>query len=204
MVGWGEMVGAIDDVRIFNRALSGSEVASLWRFQHKLLASSSVAYDDMSANPAWGNYQFTGVTSYDEVSIPRSFFVDMETKKLSAVTGKFNDLIEDLSGNGNNLENFGATVSTGATNCKVGACYLFNETGSYMEVKSTESLNIWKELSASAWVKVDTAGPTTQTRLDRSPGKGTKVNGPLSVWNSVEVPSCGRAWQKFKVSAACG
>ena len=31
------------------------------------------------------------------------------------------------------------------------------------------------------------AGSSTQTRLERRPGRGTSVNGPLSVWNSVDV-----------------
>ena len=48
------------------------------------------------------------------------------------------------------------------------------------------------------------AGSTTQTRLERRPGRGTSVNGPVSVWNSVEMPLCGRAWPKLSVSAACG
>ena len=38
------------------------------------------------------------------------------------------------------------------------------------------------------------AGSTTKTRLERGPGSGTSVNGPVSVWNSVEVspmrPAC--------------
>ena len=34
---------------------------------------------------------------------------------------------------------------------------------------------------------VSLAGSSTQTRLERKPGKGTKVNGPVGVWNSVEA-----------------
>ena len=58
--------------------------------------------------------------------------------------------------------------------------------------------------SSSAAIRSASAGSTTQTRLDRSPGSGTSVNGPLSVWNSVEVSWCGRAWRRLKVSAVCG
>ena len=36
-------------------------------------------------------------------------------------------------------------------------------------------------------------GSTTHTRLDRSPGSGTTVNGQLSMWNSVEASRCDRA-----------
>ena len=42
------------------------------------------------------------------------------------------------------------------------------------------------------------SGSTTQTRLERSPGSGTSVNGPLSVWNSVEVSWCGRAMREVE------
>ena len=38
------------------------------------------------------------------------------------------------------------------------------------------------------------ASLTTQTMLERSPGSGTVVNGPCSVWNSVEMSRCGRLW----------
>ena len=48
------------------------------------------------------------------------------------------------------------------------------------------------------------AGSSTQTRLERRPGSGTSVNGPLGVWNSVEVSRCGRECLKQTVSATCG
>ena len=44
-------------------------------------------------------------------------------------------------------------------------------------------------------------GSSTQTRLERSPGSGTTVNGPLGVWNSVETSLCGRLWAKLTVRA---
>ena len=46
------------------------------------------------------------------------------------------------------------------------------------------------------------AGRSTQTRLERLPGRGTRVNGPSSVWNSVDVSSCGTAWLRLATSAA--
>ena len=42
------------------------------------------------------------------------------------------------------------------------------------------------------------AGSTTQTRLERRPGSGTSVNGPVSVWNSVEVSSVRPAWREIE------
>jgi len=62
--------GSIDDVRVFNAARAGPDIASLWKFTFKLLTQSSVAYDD--AVP-------TSVTTYDGVSTPRAVFFDMET-----------------------------------------------------------------------------------------------------------------------------
>ena len=47
------------------------------------------------------------------------------------------------------------------------------------------------------------AGSSTQTRLERRPGSGTSVNGPLGVWNSVDVSWCGRVCFRQTVSAAC-
>ena len=52
--------------------------------------------------------------------------------------------------------------------------------------------------------EVHCPGATTQTRLERRPGSGTSVNGPCSVWNSVDVSSCARAWLRLSVSAVCG
>ena len=66
------------------------------------------------------------------------------------------------------------------------------------------SISSLSAASSSAAIRSASAGSTTQTRLDRSPGSGTSVNGPLSVWNSVEVSWCGRAWARLKVSAVCG
>ena len=54
------------------------------------------------------------------------------------------------------------------------------------------SISSLSAASSSAAIRSASAGSTTQTRLDRSPGSGTSVNGPLSVWNSVEVSWCGR------------
>ena len=58
--------------------------------------------------------------------------------------------------------------------------------------------------SSSAASASASAGSSTQTRLERLPGSGTKVNGPLGVWNSVEVSRCGRECFRQTVSATCG
>ena len=49
------------------------------------------------------------------------------------------------------------------------------------------SISSLSAASSSAAIRAADAGSTTQTRLDRWPGRGTSVNGPLSVWNSVEM-----------------
>ena len=48
------------------------------------------------------------------------------------------------------------------------------------------------------WVS---SGRSTHTRLDRPGASGTTVNGPDSVWNSVEVSWCGSVWRKLHTSA---
>ena len=60
------------------------------------------------------------------------------------------------------------------------------------------SISSLSAASSSAAIRSASAGSTTQTRLDRSPGSGTSVNGPLSVWNSVEMSWCGRAWREIE------
>ncbi|MCY1246409.1 hypothetical protein D9M72_596420 [compost metagenome] len=63
-----------------------------------------------------------------------------------------------------------------------------------------------RESAARSSVSVCAAssGLRTQTRLERLPGRGTWVKGPLSVWNSVEMFWCGSSCAKFKTTAVWG
>ena len=55
--------------------------------------------------------------------------------------------------------------------------------------------------SLSAVIHSASPGSSTQTRLERLPGSGTSVNGPLGVWNSVEMLLCSRVCANESVNA---
>ena len=56
-----------------------------------------------------------------------------------------------------------------------------------------------KRADARGLVRID-----HQHQARAQSGSGTSVNGPVPVWNSVELSWCGRWWRRLKVSAVCG
>lgn len=143
------MVGSVDDVRVFNRALTSSETKDLWGFKYKLLSRSSSAYDDMIAFPEFYGYPGASVTTYDGVSIPRSLYLDMETKK---ATINSVDYLEDLSGNGNHGKVTGTTSVAG----KLGNARDFNSASDMITVTASPSLRCSVAFTVSAWINPDT------------------------------------------------
>lgn len=136
------MVGSVDDVRVFNLALDAVSISSLWRFNYKLLTSSSVAYDD--AYP-------TSVTAYDGVSTPRELFFNMET--CIVIPCASSGSMEDLSGHGRD------GVLTGTSNNssgKIGAARTF---GGNTDRIQAPNINVGKSFSVSLWVN-PTSGQT--------------------------------------------
>ncbi len=175
------MVGSIDDVRVFNKALSATEVASLFRFRYKQLTSSYQAYDDMAVDSAWAGYQFPSVTAYDGVSIPRKLFLDMETVKLQIgdfvypVGGQI--YLEDLSGNGNHVQLYGYAFSdTGS----IGRGRAFWGTGVFAEVKHSASISLSAPLTIAFSARWDifpagdgTCGPGSSSAIPLTKGAYT-------------------------------
>jgi len=147
--------GTIDEVYLFNRPLTSTEVDSLSRLTFKLLARSYAAFDDMVATDGspWGGYQFHGVTTYGPVSQPRRLYMDMETVKVTIGTTSY---LEDLSGNGNHGKPTGATfVSTGG---KVGGYYNFDPAGGDDHVRISSDgtkLNFTTEFTVAGWFKLN-------------------------------------------------
>jgi len=159
--------GSIDEVRVFNVALSSSSISDLWKFKYKLLTSSSVAYDDMTAwcvscgnsfSGDWTGYTFPSVTTYDGVSVPRSLYFDMQTMKLSGLIGVTNT-VEDLSGNGNHGTIQGTPASVAG---KVGQALQFTSSLTQWldihERAKAPSLDITGSLTVAAWINPSGVG----------------------------------------------
>lgn len=128
--------GTIDEVRIFNRALSAAEIATLYDNSYGLLSSSRSVYDDGASV----------LTSYEPTTKPRVAHLDMET----LLNGK----LEDMAGAGLHGTMAGTTATTG----KVGGARDFNGVSDRVVVPDASSLDIGQQLTVSVWIKTDTLG----------------------------------------------
>ncbi len=117
---------SIDDVRVYNRALSASEIQALYKERTTTVNSSRNA---KMTNGLVGLWSFDGPDVTDKVY--------------------------DRSGQGNNGYLIGAATSTAKTIGKLGQALRFNGTTSYVQVANSSSLNP-TNLTVSTWAKSDT------------------------------------------------
>jgi len=140
--------GGIDEVRVFSRSLSATEVASLHDDTHQLLSSSEVAYDD-AANV---------VTFYEPTTKPRLAHLDMAT----FLNGK----LEDFGGRGSHGSLTGTTAASG----KVGGARDFDGSDDMVTVAASPALAASSAFTAAAWINPDTlptsAGDGVVGKLD--------------------------------------
>lgn len=139
--------GKIDDVRIYNRALSADEVAALSRSsqiaaarpQTSLVSSGLVGYW-----PFGGNY-------------------------MNWATGK----ALDASGNGNDGSITGMSTSTSPVQGRVGQALNFDNTDDKIIVQNSTSLNITGQITVSAWIYPRSFGGANLARIiDKSDTDG--------------------------------
>lgn len=121
-----DLTGALDDVRVYNRALSSSEIQALYKERATTVNSSRNA---KMTNGLVGLWSFDGPDVTDKVY--------------------------DRSGQGNNGYLIGAATSTAKTIGKLGQALRFNGTTSYVQVANSSSLNP-TNLTVSTWAKSDT------------------------------------------------
>jgi hypothetical protein len=120
--------GVVDDVRAYNRALSASEVKQLYTL------GAGTHVNTSSANLQNGSTLNTGLVGY----------WTFDGSDLSGST------VYDLSGNGNNGTNNGATPTIG----KLGQALKFDGSTSYVDAGNTSPLSLTSAATISAWIKV--------------------------------------------------
>ena len=122
--------GAMDDVRIYNRALSPQEVAQLYA-----LAQANIAHSNTSSNIGI-NSGLVGYWTFDG-------------KQTHWDTGK----VDDVSGNGNTGQMVGMSTSTAAVVGKIGQALNFNGSD-YIDVPyAANQFNLSGNFTFVAWVK---------------------------------------------------
>jgi hypothetical protein len=127
--------GTIDDVRVYNRALSAAEAKQLYNLGAQKLNTSSATLTSGSslASGLVGHWTFDG----------------KDTSWTSGTTGTTND----LSGNGNTGTLTSMNRSTATTPGKLGQALNFDGASNYVDVGSNASLGVASH-TVSAWVYV--------------------------------------------------
>ncbi|MBU6320949.1 four helix bundle protein [Patescibacteria group bacterium] len=134
---------SLDDVRIYNRALSASEVQELYNATGgaPTITPAAVA----AAGPAPGN--LVGYWTFNN-------------KDMNWQTG----IALDKSGQGNNGTLINMSTTTSPVEGKVGQALKFNGTSQYVKVSNGTIVKTLPNSSISAWIKVaGTVGSTAQT-----------------------------------------
>jgi hypothetical protein len=126
--------GTIDDVRVYNRALSASEIQQLYGL-------------------GAGTHVNTSSTNLQNGSSLTSGLVGLWTFDGSDISGS---TIKDLSGNGNNATNYGAVPTIG----KLGQGMQFDGVSSYVDIPNASSLEP-AAITVSAWVNASSNAAVT-------------------------------------------
>ena len=132
--------GLIDEVRIYNRELTASEIAALYGSGAVRVVGSTKSLQAGSTLQSG----LVGLWTFDGAD--------------------FTTTVTDASGNGNTGSLFGGTRFNMKTNGKFGQALLLdgapvgNEDGQYLSVNDAASLDITGDITLAAWVKRDVVG----------------------------------------------
>ena len=136
---WRNFNGTLDDIRVYNRALSDSEITAL--YQEGTSGSISPTGAPTSATPSVSPTDLPSPTSTGNVVMP--------TEGLIAYY-PFNGNANDASGNGINGVVYSATLTTDRFG-NANSAYSFDATSSYIQT-ATNSLLFSINFSLSAWL----------------------------------------------------
>jgi hypothetical protein len=126
--------GDLDEVRVYNRALSATEVGALYGAGAVKFTSSTVNLQRGTAlaNGLVGHWTFDGPDVTDKVY--------------------------DRSGQGNNGYFYGSATSSAKTIGKLGQGLVFNGTNNYVNAGNTASLSISGNITVALWAKWTASG----------------------------------------------
>ncbi|MBP9757325.1 MAG: LamG domain-containing protein [Candidatus Pacebacteria bacterium] len=119
--------GMIDDVRVYNRAISTVEISQLYKFGSQTIGASSQKLAGGLGSGLAGHWTFDGP--------------DITTSIL------------DKSGNGNNGYFYGSPTSSKKVIGKLGQALSFNGSTNHVDLGKPAALNITGAITLSAWVK---------------------------------------------------
>ncbi|MDD5032808.1 MAG: LamG domain-containing protein [Candidatus Pacebacteria bacterium] len=126
--------GVIDDVRVYNRALSSNEIFELYKTGERK-ANMNISQKNAIAGSLVGYWTFDG-------------------KDTNWGTGQ----ITDKSGNGNTGQMVGMSTSTAPTIGVSGQALNFDGVNDYVNAGSAASLDDVRPITISAWIKPDSYG----------------------------------------------
>ncbi|MFT5036702.1 MAG: hypothetical protein ACI9VM_000265 [Candidatus Azotimanducaceae bacterium] len=148
--------GTIDDVRVYNRALSADEISRLYDLGATTYINKTITTNPNLKNGLVGHWTFDGP--------------DMD---LSSSTAE----VLDRSGNGNNGDwlNHATTTTFG----KVGQALLLDGVDDHIDVGKPASLQSLDSFTASAWIKVSSARGVSIDYILGQYGGFTIANGDI-------------------------
>ncbi len=147
--GW---FGDIDDVRVYSRALTASQIAALYSQNGAAVAGVSARLDGALGRGLVGHWTFDGTDVTDKVY--------------------------DKSGNANNGYFRGGATSSAKTVGKHGQALRFNGTTSYVNAGSDASLDDLDFITVSAWIKPNTDMSAAGEFFAKTADGGTFTDGP--------------------------
>ena len=173
--GSGFFTGSLDEIRVYRRALSPSEVQNLYhnRYQDSCSVDISVTYSNAtlasSHHTAYYDASLAVRTLVPGAALAMTFDGNVSSNQSGAVL--------DYSGNAN-AGALGGGVSSRmpnwTSNGRTGGAYSFNGNLSYVEVPFSQSVNLTQNLTLMAWVYM--AAPPNETHGTGIISKGNGLN----------------------------
>jgi len=195
--------GMIDDVRVYNRALSASEITDLYNYTGGSIvsppnppATTTPATCTSFTYSAWSSCTNSSQTRTVTSSLPlsctggtpittQSCTAPLQNQDPSLVAywdfdERSGSVINDKVGlNGN-----GSLVGTSWTNGKVNGALSFNGIDSYVKIATTTALAGLNSFSLSTWVKINTNKSGYQTIFER--GSAYQMGGTILLYYSAD------------------
>ncbi|PIZ47415.1 hypothetical protein COY32_01735, partial [candidate division WWE3 bacterium CG_4_10_14_0_2_um_filter_41_14] len=156
------LTGQIDDVRIYNRALSAVEIENLYRSTANEVINSTDAIVNTATDGS-----FDGTDDIQRDTTVTAGLVGWWA--MDEVSGSY---AYDRSGNGNTGTATGTTVVTG----KLGRGRDFNGTSDVVSISDSTSLDITPNITISTWVKLDSVSASYQNFVAKRGSGGFPSN----------------------------
>ena len=174
-------VGSIDDVRVYNRALSATEIKNLYNAGAAKLGVSKTDPNDSLNQGLVGHWTMDGADT-------------VWTSATAATT-------LDKSGNGNTGTLTNMSRSSSPVSGKIGQGLEFDGGEDYVSVGTTNTYNFSSDFSISAWVKIPSDFSSIDTILNRANGNYL-LGSPDLGYTLVSRNISGNMWIAFDIGGS--